>query len=60
MAQSEPPANVDDRRTAEEMAHLAHDPWLPAETFLVVGSLVLGALLLGLLLWVSGTYFPVR
>ncbi len=60
MAQSDPREKPDDRRTAEEMAHLPQEPWLPAETMLVVGSLVLGALLLGLLLWTSGAFFPVR
>ena len=60
MPQSDPRANVNDHLTAEEIAHVTKEPWLPVETLLVVGSLVLGALLLGLLLWVSGTYFPVH
>ena len=34
------------------------DEWLPAETWLVGGSLALGLVLLGVLWWVSKTYFP--
>jgi hypothetical protein len=49
----------DERRIAEELARVPYEPLLPAETKLIVGSLLLGALLLGLLLWVSHTYFPV-
>jgi hypothetical protein len=51
---------VDDRLTTEEIARLPKDPWLPAETLLVVGSLVLGVALLGVLLWASAEFFPVQ
>ncbi len=55
----EPLPEVTTQQTADEMARLPDDPWLPAETALVLGSLILGSLLLGLLLWVSYTYFPI-
>lgn len=45
---------VTDARTADEMRRAGYDPWLPAETWLVAGSLGLGLLLLGLLLWATG------
>jgi hypothetical protein len=47
-----------DRQTAEEMAAIPYEPLLPAEIWLVSGSLFLGLLLLGLLLWLSATYYP--
>ena len=59
MSQSDPRSQPDDRRTAEEIARVPHEPWLPVETMLVLGSLALGVLLLGLLLWASSTFFPV-
>ena len=59
MSQSDPHSPSDDRITAEEIARVPHEPWLPAETVLVLGSLALGVLLLGLLLWASSTFFPV-
>ena len=60
MPPADPREPVDDRRTAEEIARVPREPWLPAETLLVVGSLVLGLLLLGVLLWASAAFFPVR
>ena len=48
-----------DAETARELANVEAEPLLPAEKWLIGGSLALGALLLGLLLWVSKTYFPV-
>jgi hypothetical protein len=59
MSQSDPRSQPDDPRTGEEIARVPHEPWLPIETMLVLGSLALGVLLLGLLLWASGTFFPV-
>lgn len=44
--------------TARELARVPAEPFLPAERWLVGGSLALGLALLGLLLWVSKTYFP--
>jgi hypothetical protein len=51
-----PPTDAD---IAREMANVESEPMLPAEKWLIGGSLALGAVLLGLLLWVSRTYFPV-
>jgi hypothetical protein len=48
-----------DRQSATEMAGATSEPWLPAETWLVVGSLALGAVLLGLLLWAGARFVPV-
>jgi hypothetical protein len=55
------PPNIppSDAETARELAKVEAEPLLPAEKWLIGGSLLLGALLLGLLLWVSKTYFPV-
>jgi hypothetical protein len=47
-----------DADTARELAGVQAEPLLPAEKWLIGGSLALGVLLLGLLLWVSKTYFP--
>jgi hypothetical protein len=51
-----PPTDAD---TARELAGVESEPLLPAEKWLIGGSLALGAVLLGLLLWISRTYFPV-
>ena len=48
-----------DAEMARELAQVEAEPLLPAEKWLIGGSLALGAVLLGLLLWVSRTYFPV-
>jgi hypothetical protein len=45
------PERVSDEQTAEELAKVEAEPFLPAEKKLVAGSLILGFLLLGLLLW---------
>lgn len=50
-----PPTDAD---TARELARVKGEPLLPAEKWLIAGSLALGAVLLGVLLWVSRTYFP--
>jgi hypothetical protein len=42
-----------------ELARVEAEPLLPAEKWLIGGSLLLGAALLGVLLWVIRTYFPV-
>lgn len=44
----------DDKRTAEEMAKQQAEPMLPAEWWLIGGSITLGLVLLGLLLWLTG------
>jgi hypothetical protein len=49
-----------DADTARELAKVEAEPLLPAEKWLIGGSLTLGVVLLGVLLWVSHTYFPVR
>jgi hypothetical protein len=46
-------------RIADEMRTMQAEPFLPIETKLIVGSLVLGAVLLAVLLWISNTFFPV-
>ncbi|QEL13798.1 hypothetical protein [Limnoglobus roseus] len=46
-----------DAETARELASVEAEPLLPAEKWLIGGSLALGAALLGLLLWLSRTYF---
>jgi hypothetical protein len=48
-----------DAETARELASVEAEPLLPAEQWLIGGSLLLGAVLLGVLLWISRTYFPV-
>jgi hypothetical protein len=49
-----------DADTARELANVQREPLLPAEKWLIFGSLALGAALLGVLLWVSKTYYPVK
>jgi len=46
---------ADDLR--DELRQRTEEPFLPAETKLVVWSLVLGVVLLGLLVWVSDAFF---
>jgi hypothetical protein len=55
-APDRPPTDAD---TARELARVGSEPLLPAEKWLIGGSLALGIVLLGFLLWVSRTYFPV-
>ncbi len=55
-APNRPPTDAD---IASELARVEAEPLLPAEKWLIGGSLALGVALLGLLLWVSRTYFPV-
>jgi hypothetical protein len=43
-----------DATTAEEMAKQQAEPLLPAEKWLIFGSITLGLVLLGLLLWLTG------
>ena len=45
--------------TARELANVEAEPLLPAEKWLIGGSLALGVVLLFVLLWVSRTYFPI-
>jgi hypothetical protein len=44
----------DDKRTAEELAKQQAEPLLPAEKWLIFGSISLGLALLGVLLWLTG------
>ena len=54
------PDQVTERQTAEEMARISYEPLLPAEKWLIGGSLLLGLALLGLLLWLSAVWFPMQ
>lgn len=48
-----------DADTARELSRVEAEPLLPAEQWLIGGSLALGVLLLGVLLWLSRVWFPV-
>jgi hypothetical protein len=48
----------DEPKLADELKKMECEPWLPVETKLIAGSLVLGLTLLGLLVWVSQRFFP--
>jgi hypothetical protein len=52
------PTRPTDADTARELASVEAEPLLPAEKWLIGGSLALGAVLLAVLLWISKTYFP--
>jgi hypothetical protein len=41
----------------DELKKMQHEPLLPVEKTLIVGSLALGIVLLGLLVWVSQVCF---
>ena len=45
-------------KIVDELEKMEHEPLLPIEKKLIVGSLVLGVVLLGLLMWVSRAFFP--
>lgn len=60
MASPEPPTPPSDAETAREMAGQRVEPFLPAERWLVIGSITLGVVLLAVLLWVTNRYFPTR
>jgi hypothetical protein len=51
-------AGLPTEKTADELARMPSEPWLPVETKLVGASLLLGFLLLGLLVWISYRFFP--
>ena len=53
-------AKPTDKETADALAKVEAEPLLPVEKQLIAGSLLLGVVLLGVLLWVTGTYFPVK
>jgi hypothetical protein len=53
----EEPTRPTDADTARELAAVEAEPLLPAEKWLIGGSLALGAVLLAVLLWISKTYF---
>jgi hypothetical protein len=42
----------------DELKKMEHEPLLPVEKKLIVGSLALGVVLLGLLMWLSRVFFP--
>jgi len=44
----------------DELQSQPHEPLLPIEMKLILGSLLLGASLLGVLWWVSSQYFGVK
>jgi hypothetical protein len=44
----------DDKQTAEELAKQQAEPLLPAEKWLIGGSITLGLVLLGVLMWLTG------
>jgi len=48
----------DEPQVSEELKKMEHEPLLPVEKKLIVGSLLVGILLLGLLIWLSKTLFP--
>lgn len=52
------PTRPSDADTARAMSRLEREPLLPAEKYLVAGSLTLGLSLLGVLLWACKVYFP--
>jgi hypothetical protein len=58
---SEMPSPPDDGEPtiADELAAVPHEPLLPIEKKLIIGSLVTGVILLAVLVWISITYFPV-
>ena len=45
-------------KIVDELKKMEHEPLLPVEKKLIVGSLVLGVVLLGLLMWASRVFFP--
>ncbi len=47
-----------DPKFIDELEKMEHEPLLPVEKKLIVGSLVLGSVMLGLLMWVSRVFFP--
>ncbi len=49
-----------EEETARELSQVEAEPLLPAEQWLIGGSLALGAALLGVLLWLSRTYFAIQ
>jgi hypothetical protein len=59
MAEQETP-RVSDAQTADELRRVEAEPLLPAEKWLIFGSLLLGLALLGILLWLSNELAPVK
>jgi hypothetical protein len=49
---------AEESKLSEELKRMPHEPLLPIEKKLILGSLLLGLALLGILLWVSKTFFP--
>ena len=48
----------DGPRIADEIGKMEHEPLLPIEKKLVLGSVIVGAVLLGILTWISYAFFP--
>lgn len=46
-----------DAETAEELSRVEAEPLLPAEKWLIGGSLAIGTVLLGVLYWASNYWF---
>ena len=46
----------DDKQTADELSKQSAEPLLPAEKWLIGGSITLGLVLLGVLLWLTGAW----
>ncbi len=49
---------ADEPKIIDELKKMEHEPLLPVEKKLIVGSLVLGVVLLGVLMWISRVFFP--
>jgi hypothetical protein len=48
----------DEPELSEALKKVEHEPLLPVEKKLIVGSLLIGIVLLALLIWISNTLFP--
>ncbi|VTS07404.1 hypothetical protein [Tuwongella immobilis] len=53
------PIRPSNEEIAQAMAEQPVEPLLPAEKWLIGGSLTLGIVLLALLGWLTKTYFPI-
>jgi len=51
-------AEEKETKLIEELQKMEYDPWLPIESKLVKGSIILGLVLLVILVWISYTFFP--
>ena len=48
----------DEPDVSKELKKMEHEPLLPVERKLIVGSLLIGIVLLGILIWISNALFP--